>query len=286
MKIVKNIGVMLLAVLVLLIGQIAQGILEDVFSNYYLKIIISSIAGVIVTVVIAGLVSSKLLGISPEELGIKFKKIDIRMIILSILLPLAVLAFYAFVLPGKPYVAKEGHLLETIVSGIFVAGIIPGICEEVVFRGIIFRYMKKTLGVKAAVIIPAVLFAALHIMNMKTFDILDVTLLIFAGSSVSFMFTFMALKSGSIYPGAIAHALWNTFIIGEIFGIGKIVNGSANQSYIIIPIESESKLLTGGNFGVEAALPGTIGYIVVSVIVFFFIRSKDGESKDIIKEAH
>ena len=167
MKIIKNIGVMLLAVLVLLVGQIPQGILEEVLSNYYLKIIIPSIAGVIVTVLIAGLVSSKLLDISPEELGIKLKKIDIRLIILSILLPLAVLAFYAFVLPGKPYIAKEGHLLEVIVSGIFAAGIVPGICEEVVFRGIIFRYMKKTLGVKAAVIIPAVLFAALHIMNMK-----------------------------------------------------------------------------------------------------------------------
>lgn len=281
MKIIKNIGVMLLAIIVLLVTQIPQGIFEKMFSNYYLNIIIPSIACVIVAIALAGIVSSKLLDISPEELGIKPKKIDIRLIILSILLPLAVLGFYAFVLPGKPYIAKEGHFLEVIVSGIFAAGIVPGICEEVVFRGIIFRYMKKTLGVKAAVIIPAILFAALHITNMKTFDILDVTLLIFAGSSVSFMFTFMALRSGSIYPGAIAHALWNTFIIGEIFGIGKIVNGSANRSYIIIPIESESKLLTGGNFGVEATIPAIIGYTVVAVIVFFFIRSKDVESHDI-----
>ena len=279
MKIIKNIGVMLLAICVLLVAQISQGIFEEMFSNYYLKLIIPSIICVIAAVLLAGVVSSKLLGISPEELGIKPKKIDIRLIILSILLPCAVLAFYAFALPGKPYVSKEGgSILATIVSGAFLAGIVPGFCEEVVFRGIIFRYMKKTLGVKAAVIIPAVLFAALHIMNMKTFDILDVTLLILAGSSVSVMFTFMALRSGSIYPGAIAHALWNTFIIGDIFGVGEIVNGSANTSYIIIPIESTSKLLTGGNFGVEAALPGTIGYIVVSVIVFFFIRSRDDES--------
>ena len=281
MKIIKNIGVMLLAIIVLLVAQISQGIFESMFSNYYLNIIIPSIACVIVAIALAGVVSSKLLGISPEELGIKPKKIDIRLIILSILLPSAVLAFYAFALPGKPYVTRGGSLLATIVSGLFLAGIVPGICEEAVFRGIIFRYMKKTLGVTAAVIIPAVLFAALHIMNMKKFDILDVTLLILAGSSVSVMFTFMALRSGSIYPGAIAHALWNTLIIGDIFGVGEIVNGSANQSYIIIPIESESKLLTGGNFGVEAALPGIIGYTVVAVIVFFFIRSKDVESHDI-----
>ena len=282
MKIIKNIGVMLLAIIVLLVAQISQGIFESMFSNYYLNIIIPSIACVIVAIALAGVVSSKLLGISPEELGIKPKKIDIRLIILSILLPSAVLAFYAFALPGKPYVSKDGSILATIVSGLFLAGIVPGICEEAVFRGIIFRYMKKTLGVKAAVIIPAVLFAALHIINMKKFDILDVTLLILAGSSVSVMFTFMALRSGSIYPGAIAHALWNTLIIGDIFGVGEIVNGSANTSYIIIPIESESKLLTGGNFGVEAALPGIIGYTVVAVIVFFFIRTKD---VDAVKEA-
>ena len=189
-------------------------------------------------------------------------------------------SLHAFVLPGKPYVAHEGMLGRAVVTAIFAEGISAGITEEVVFRGMIFRYMKKTLGVKLAVIVPAVLFACVHIMNMKTFDLTDLILLILAGSSVAVMFTLMALESGTIYPGALAHSLWNTLIIGGLFGIGKIVNGAENDSYIIIPVESESKLLTGGNFGVEAALPGIIGYIVISVMIFLMIRTKDKKLQD------
>ena len=280
MKILKNIGVIALAIFVFLVGQLVQGLFYKFFSDYYLQIIIPCIARIIVTVVLAWIVSSKVLKLSPEELGIKYKKIDIRLVILSVVLPLAVLVFYAFVLPGKAYVAKEGKLVASIVSGFFEVGISAGITEEVVFRGMIFRYMKKTLGVKPAIIVPAVLVASVHIMNMQTFDLTDLILLLLAGSSVAVMFTSMALKSGTIYPGALAHTMWNTLIIGGIFGIGEIVNGTTNDSYTIIPIESGSKLLTGGNFGVEAALPGIIGYIIVSIIVFLFVKAQDNESRD------
>ena len=280
MKILKNIGVMALSIFVFLFGQLVQVLLMKVFSDYYLKLIIPCIARIIVTVLLAWIVSAKVLKITPEELGIKYKKFDFRLGVFSVALPLAILIFYAFVLPGKPYVAHEGMLGRAVVMAVFAEGISAGITEELVFRGMIFRYMKKTLGVKLAVIIPAILFAGLHITSMKTFDFTDLLLLILAGSSVAVMFTLMALESGSIYPGALAHTLWNTLIIGGLFVIGKIVNGSENDSYIIIPVESESKLLTGGNFGVEAAFPGIIGYILISILLFFMIRTKEKMLQD------
>ena len=142
----------------------------------------------------------------------------------------------------------------------------------------IFRYMKKTLGLKVAVIIPAILFACAHIMNMQTFDLIDLVLLILAGSSAAVMFTLFALKSDSIYPGALAHTVWNTLIIGGVFGIGDIVNGLSNESYIIIPVKSTSKLLTGGNFGVEAALPAIVGFISAALLIGFLARKASKES--------
>lgn len=158
------------------------------------------------------------------------------------------------------------------MTAFFSVGITAGICEELIFRGMIFRYMKKTLGPKVAVFVTAILFACAHIMNMQTFDLADLVLLILSGSSAAIMFTVFALKSGSIYPGALAHTLWNTLIIGGLFGIGNIVNGSSNNSYIIIPIKSTSKLLTGGNFGVEVGLPAIVGYLVVILLIGFMLR--------------
>ena len=211
---------------------------------------------------------------SAEELGLKLKKLDIKLWLISIALPLTVLAFYAYVLPSKAYIAKPESFWISLIRGIFSFGITAGICEELVFRGMIFRYMQRTLGLKAAVILPSLLFACAHIMNMESFNLTDLVLLILAGSSVAAMFTLFALQSDSIYPGAFAHAAWNTLIIGGIFGIGDTVNGMGNDSYLIIPIQSTNKLLTGGNFGVEAALPAIIGYIIVALIIGFLVEKE------------
>ena len=48
---------------------------------------------------------------------------------------------------------------------------------------------------------------------------------------------------------------------------GEIVDGKPNDSYIIIPVEFSSKFLTGGNFGVEAAIPAIIGYILATLFI-------------------
>lgn len=272
--ILKNIGVIILSIIVFVPGSLVQNTILTIFNFQNLACIISCILRITITVLLAWLVSAKVLKIDAETLGLKLKTIKLPLIILAILLPLLILLFYAYILPGKPYVTKEGKLLNSLINGIFNTGLPAGICEELIFRGMIFRYMKKTLGQKAAVIVPAVLFACLHILNMQTFNLLDLILLILAGSSVAVMFTFFALNSDSIWPGALAHSLWNFLIIGNLFGIGEIVNGKPNASYIIIPVKSASKLLTGGNFGVEAALPSIIGYILVSICIYLIGKNK------------
>ena len=270
----KNIGVIILSIMVLVIGALAESLVKQGLSNQYLSLIIPALVRIAVTIVLAWFVSEKLLKINSNELGIKIRKIDIKLILISIALPILVLLFYAYILPSKAYIARPGRFWIFLITAIFSVGITAGICEELVFRGMIFRYMEKTLGLKLAVIIPAILFAFLHIMNMQTFDILDLVLLVLAGSSAAVMFTFYAVKSASIYPGALAHTLWNTLIIGGVFGVGDIVNGMSNESYIIIPIKSTSKLLTGGNFGVEAGLPAIMGYIAVTLLIGFFIKKE------------
>jgi CAAX amino terminal protease len=270
----KNIGVIVLSILVLIIGAIAEGLVQECFSGQYLRLVIPAFVRTVLTIVLAYFVSSKLLKMSAEELGLKLKKLDIKLWLISIALPLTVLVFYAYILPSKAYIAKPGSFWISLIRGIFSFGITAGICEELIFRGMIFRYMQRTLGLKAAVILPSLLFACAHIMNMESFNLTDLVLLILAGSSVAVMFTLFALQSDSIYPGAFAHTVWNTLIIGGVFGIGDTVNGVGNDSYIIIPIQSTNKLFTGGNFGVEAALPAIIGYIAVALMIGFLVKKE------------
>ena len=106
----KNIGVILLSIVVLAIGQIVQGLAYMLFSQYYLQLIISSTIGIVTTVVLAWLVSSKLLKMDAKELGLKTGKIEIKYMLISVGLPVFVLFFYAYILPGKAYIAKPGNL--------------------------------------------------------------------------------------------------------------------------------------------------------------------------------
>lgn len=278
-SILKNIGVILLSIVIFAFGQLIGGVFEDMIPVPYLNVILGCIIRIALTMLLGWFYAAKCLKIDAKELGIVYKpgKKDILFFALAVLLPVLILVFYIFLLPGQEYTAGKGKLWGYIVNAVFSVGIPAGITEELVFRGLIFRYMKKTLGVKAAVIVPALLFAAVHISNMASFDIVDLLLLLFAGSSVAILFTMYALRSGSVYPGAFAHAIWNALIIGGIFGMGEIVNGASNDSYIIVPIESASKLLTGGNFGVEAAVPGIIGYSLFALIIFLIGRNLPGD---------
>lgn len=266
-KYLMNLINVLAAIGIMLVANILGVSIANLFPEGLPARIVNAIVYCGSAIGLAALYGRYLIKMDTETIGLHFKKRDLWLLIPGVLLPVAVLLFYAFVIPGEVIAGDSSRLPMAFVNGFFRSGLTAGIVEELCFRGVIFRYMKKTLGTRIAVIVPAVVFAALHIMNMESFNVADVLLLLLAGSSVSVMFTVMALKSGSIWPGAFAHALWNTMMIGEAFGIGPIVNGGPNTAVIRIMPDSVSKFVTGGNFGVEAAVPAIAGYVIVAVIV-------------------
>lgn len=267
-KIGKNILVILSVIIIFAASATLGNIAESIFTNYYLQLISNAVVYIGATILLGGFFSKKVLKMDLDEIGLSFKNLRWKWIVVAVALPVCVLLFYVLFTSGTVVKNEERNLFDTILFAVIGVGLPAGIVEEFIFRGIVFRYMKKTLGTIAAIVVPAVLFASLHIMNMQQFDILDLILLILAGSSVAIMFTLIALTSESIWPGALVHAVWNVLIIGSIFGVGDIVNGSENNAVWQYRLTSTSKLLTGGNFGIEAALPAIAGYIIVIILCY------------------
>lgn len=85
-----------------------------------------------------------------------------------------------------------------IIAEIFAVAIIPGIVEEIVFRGIILGMFRK-FGDRFAIFISALLFGLLH-MNLIQF--------IFA-FIIGLMFGFITVKLNSLLPAMVAHILNN-----------------------------------------------------------------------------
>ncbi len=87
----------------------------------------------------------------------------------------------------------------TLLLGIIVMGVIPGVCEEILFRGVIFNAFRE-YGTKCAVVFSALMFALLH---------MDITN--FVGPFVmGIVFGVMVAKTNRLLYPIIAHFCVNT----------------------------------------------------------------------------
>lgn len=103
---------------------------------------------------------------------------------------------------------SSGHI---ILRGLSICLVAP-IVEEVVFRGLLFTRVKQRFGVRAAIFLPAVLFALLHLKLSETGveNIFVITTFIDA-----IFYAFIRHKTNSIYITILLHALGNSIALIE-----------------------------------------------------------------------
>lgn len=162
-----------------------------------------------------------------------------------------------------------------IIVSILVIGILPAYTEELIFRGVIFNFLKSRLKLIWAMIIPSIGFALVHIIGYKNMDLRSVILLAVGGSAVGVLFSCIAYISKSIFASAIVHAIWNIFITGNT--IVKFTSITSLSFYDIVPTNS---LLDGGAMGVQASIPVLLFYIVIDIILLAYIFKKNVKNKN------
>lgn len=101
---------------------------------------------------------------------------------------------------------------SNFLTGIFVVGIMPAICEELVFRGIILNATSNK-GKWFGIIFSGLLFMLMHASPLQTIYQL----------AFGVIFAIVAIKSGSILLGMIMHFINNFLaIVLEYVGLGEI----------------------------------------------------------------
>jgi len=194
--------------------------------------------------------------------------------IIAVLLPTLVIAFFIVFIPGQmKFTEINGvQLLNKIGLGVLLIGISTGLTEELWFRGYIMKLIEKNNGKNMAIILSAVVFSLLHMLNIKPeYNAFDIILKIFNGILVGIMFALIMYKSNSIWSAVIVHIFWNALTTG-IIHVGIIESEIALFNYIP---EKDLNIITGGNIGLEVSLPATIGYIIV--IILCIIKKKNND---------
>ena len=266
-----------------IIGSIAA-IFVLVFSQIGAQLVASVIhlAGISIGIcnIIAGIIYILLSYFLLKLLVSKFLKTDIRIlritvnvkwIIVAIALPVIVKGIF-LLLPGE-FVSSgmdKNQIFITLSSGIVYTGIAAGLVEEMVFRGVIMSLIRERWNTKAAILVPSVLFASVHLIGMN-FSVLSCILVLMAGTMVGVMFSMIAMESDSVWNSGIVHSIWNIIIIGGGLGISEKVSEDSVMTYVL---HSKSFVITGGEFGIEASVIALIGYIVVTLITFVMIKRR------------
>lgn len=99
--------------------------------------------------------------------------------------------------------AFDGIMSGNIWAVLFVIAFAPAVCEEMLFRGMIFQSMKARYRISAAVGITAVLFGMYHMSLVK----------LIPTGFLGFVLCYAAYRADSIYPAMLMHFLNNAFSV-------------------------------------------------------------------------
>ncbi len=99
---------------------------------------------------------------------------------------------------------------------LFIDMLIPGIWEEIAFRGVILTLLLKNYSKKKSIIIDGLLFGGMHFINIiEGADVVLTIIQMVYASTVGFAFAYMFIKTESLVPCIIAHYLIDVF--GALF---------------------------------------------------------------------
>lgn len=146
-------------------------------------------------------------------------------------------------------------------TGIFIA---VAVAEELLFRGFLFQRLMAGFGIWVAQLVMAGYFLLIHLNNpgmtgsIKLLASVNIFL-----ASIMFGLAFIKTKSLAMPIGFHFMANW---VQGTLLGFG--VSGNEEISLLKPVFHNASQWLTGGNFGLEASVPGLI-CVIISIIFLY-----------------
>jgi len=146
---------------------------------------------------------------------------------------------------GVYRIIGEGDTSTLLLELISVA-IMPGFTEELLFRGILFRWLEEFGGSWLALLVTSALFGLAHIMNPNATWFSSFAIAVEAGVLLGGCY----MLTRNLWLAMGLHAGWN-FTQGEIFDVP--VSGLDEHGLVQAQL-SGPPLLSGGTFGLEASL--------------------------------
>ena len=228
------------------------------FSTDYNNLIISAITATIAVVTYGVLYSyyekRKITELSPTNIG---ANLLFGTLIGAGLQSLTIFVIYLF---GGFQVVEINSFLFLVPA--LTLSVSSAILEEILFRGVLFRIIEEKLGSYIALIISALIFGGLHLLNPNSSIAAALGLAIQAGLllGVAYMYT------RNLWMPIALHFSWN-FTQGGIFGAS--VSGNDMSKSLITSEITGAEWFSGGEFGPEGSVQATIFGVIATIILLY-----------------
>jgi uncharacterized protein len=167
-------------------------------------------------------------------------------------------------------IAVDGLNTDVVVAVLtgLLFQLLVAVGEELSFRGYLFQDLRGQFGLPAAIVLSSVGFALLHINSMLSIGVSPVSATIALVTITAAGATLALLSMRRVLLGAIGfHFTWN-FLQYSVFGLGL----AGEFSSVVRPTDVGDVLLTGGEYGPEASLPGLAVVLLTLGIVWYLYR--------------
>ncbi len=129
----------------------------------------------------------------------------------------------------------------------FLLFLLVAVGEEIIFRGVLFRWIDEKWGFAVALTVSALLFGMMHLPQPGATLWSSFAIAVEAGLLLGAAYKY----SGTLWLPIGIHWAWN-FTQGNIFGFE--VSGADAGDSLIHPVVGGPDILTGGDFGAEASV--------------------------------
>ena len=148
----------------------------------------------------------------------------------------------------------------------FTVAFTVAIFEEILIRGIIFRIGEEKLGSYISLVLSAIIFGALHLMNPES-SIISATCIAVEGG---LLLGAAYIYSKNLWLPIAIHFAWN-FMQSGIFG--AITSGNEQTNSLFTTKITGPALITGGAFGPEGTIQAIL-FCLIATIIFMYLNVK------------
>ena len=153
--------------------------------------------------------------------------------------------------------------------------IIQGAAEEFLCRGLVLCSLKDRVPMPVAIAASTFVFTFNHWGNFTGSEPKYIFSGVFCLIVISCVFSFLTLKTKSIWAACGLHSVWN-FCLSCVLGLN--LSGSEGASAALIDMKSVGEnLLNGGNYGIEASIIADIVIAAAAVLMWQLYKKNNTE---------